>query len=329
MIKQIWQKRRWEYFTCSITCFIILLISACGATTSNTLKSSPTPSSTSTPTPTPSYVPPNTFFDDFGYNSQQDMAANGWIIRKKPGGPGSADFTWTPNNVSFIENPEKTGDKMLQLVASTNGTSSQTNESLVCHVRNYLEGTYAARIKFYDQSSIGIVKDDIVEAFYTISPLVNTAGANYSELDVEYLPNGGWGGPLYSLYMNTWRTSSDRLSKLILGSQDGWHTIVIQATNGTVKYYLDNKLIVTHGSAYFPHSPMSINFSMWFASLATTHANTMRQYTEQIDWVYFSGGQTLTTDQVTANVMNARQLKASFMNSVDAWPENLPSPCNF
>ncbi|MGH9905613.1 MAG: hypothetical protein ACRD8U_08535, partial [Pyrinomonadaceae bacterium] len=72
--------------------------------------------------------------------------------------------------------------------------------------RKYLEGTYAARVRFTDKPVSGPAGDQVVESFYTISPLKAPWDPDYSELDFEYLPNGGWGIDGPTLYATTWET---------------------------------------------------------------------------------------------------------------------------
>ncbi len=71
---------------------------------------------------------------------------------------------------------------------------------------------------------------------------------DYSELDWEYLPNGGWGiiGP--TLYQTTWESfipepnwKMDNVSNNTRVGRAGWHTLVTQVGNGKVKYLLDGK----------------------------------------------------------------------------------------
>ena len=81
---------------------------------------------------------------------------------------------------------------------------ANTTQTQICHQRKYLEGTYAARVRFTDSPVSGPGGDQIVESFYTISPLKAPMDLDYSELDFEYLPNGGWGIDGPTLYATTW-----------------------------------------------------------------------------------------------------------------------------
>lgn len=304
-----------------IFCISVLIVTACARGNSKVLNSPVTHVPTVTPTP----VPPDTFFDDFNYASQPQMQANGWVIRSRHGGPGLPDVTWAPNNVTLVNNPDQKNDKLLHLTALTDGTSSQTSESMVCHAQNYFTGTYAARVKFSDSSTPGAGSDHIVETFYTISPA--DIGDNYSELDNEYAPNGGWGGDNQTLYLVTWKNENDRLYGGGFNVLAGWHTIVMQAMNDVVNYYFDGTLLATHTNGFFPRSPMALNFSTWFINLTSPQAGVQRQYTEDVDWVYYAGGQTLSPDQVNAVVSQSRASHTPFMNTMAPWPADMTSPC--
>ncbi len=56
----------------------------------------------------------------------------------------------------------------------------------------------------------------------------------------------------------------------------GWHTLLLQVSGGQIKYYIDGTLMATHGGIYYPETPMSINFNLWFITLQG--GSTMRQY---------------------------------------------------
>ena len=69
-----------------------------------------------------------------------------------------------------------------------------------------------------------------MQSFYTISPLKAPMDLDYSELDWEYLPNGGWGIDGPTLYSTTWETFSpepnwkkDNVFKTTNGERGGWH----------------------------------------------------------------------------------------------------------
>ena len=272
-------------------------------------------------------------FDDFTYTSQDAMQANGWIIRDKAGWPGVPGAIWSQDTVALVDDPALPGNRLVQMTSSSDGQTTYQNQ--ICHQRKYYEGTYATRVHFSDAPASGAGGDQIVETFYMISPLEKPMDPDYSEMDYEYLPNGGWGAPGATFFMTTWETAqldpwvADNASDDIAGSQDGWHTLVLQVTGGEVRYYLDGRLAATHGGKFYPEVPMSINYNLWFIDGGLLKQGERREYREWIDWVYFVAGQALSPDEVTAKVAELRHGATSFHDTVPPWTPALPSPCNF
>src|SRR6185436_3794856 len=162
-----------------------------------------TPALTATPEPTS--VPAQMLFDDFSYATADEMTANGWILRSGQGWPGVTGAYFQPGNVSFIDYPAQAGNRLLRMTSSTDGTGENTYQTQICHQRKYQEGTYAARVRFSDVPVSGSDGDQIVQTFYTITPYEKPFDPDYSEMDFEYLPNGGWGAST-SIHFTTWET---------------------------------------------------------------------------------------------------------------------------
>src|ERR1051325_5457725 len=97
----------------------------------------PTVEKASTPTREASQI----LFDDFSYSALDEMTANGWIIRSGSGWPGVSGAAFRPENVSFVDSPDQTGNRLLRMTSSTDGTSENTYQTQICHQRKYLEGT--------------------------------------------------------------------------------------------------------------------------------------------------------------------------------------------
>src|ERR1051326_8074488 len=112
-----------------------------------------------------------TLFDDFNYSNSRQLARHGWIVRTAAGWPGVPGAVWGNRGVSFPMDPDQPGNRILRMTSSTDGTGSNTHQTQICHQRKYLEGTYAARVRFVDVPTDGPIGDQLVESFYTISPL--------------------------------------------------------------------------------------------------------------------------------------------------------------
>ena len=278
---------------------------------------------------------PQVLFDDFSYSNSKKMIKNGWIIRTADGWPGIPGAKWFTKNVSFISDTGKSGNRILRMTSSTDGTSENTTQTQICHQRKFKEGTYAARVRFSDQPSSGLGGDQIVESFYTISPLKAAMDPDYSELDFEYLPNGGWGNTGTMIYATSWFTFrlepwfQDNASNHAPGSQAGWHTLVTQVADGKVKYFVDGKLLAEHGGKFYPRVLMSINFNLWFIKDGAINSRDKREYQEDIDWVFHQANTTLSPAEVETAVDSLRQSSTRYKDTVGAPVPSLESPCNF
>lgn len=274
------------------------------------------------------------FFDDFLYSSAEEMTANGWIIRSGSGWPGVSGASFRPENVSFVDYPAQPGNRLLRMTSSTDGTPENTFQTQVCHQRKYLEGTYAARVRFSDVPVSGPDGDQIVQTFYAITPYDKPFNPDYSEMDNEYLPNGGWGGPELTFHVTTWETvriepwNADNVSNSVHGSQAGWHTLVIQVMGETVRYFLDGNLIAQHGGSFYPDAPMSINFNLWFIEGGLIQAEGIREYQEDVDWVFHQANGLLMPDEVEAKVTELREAPIHFQDTVEPGVIPLPSLCD-
>ena len=285
--------------------------------------------SSAAPVPKPRIV-----FDDFSYTSTAQLESHRWIVRSGSGWPGVTGASFANDNVSFVGDPLKPGNSLMRLSSSTDGTPSGTKQTQVCHQRKYLAGTYAARVHFSDKPSSGESGDGVVETFYVNSPLRRSLDPKYSEMDFEYLPNGGWGIPAPTFYVTTWYTArlvpwyADNMSRHKIGSRDGWHTLVIQVSKGKVTYFIDGAKFASHGGKYYPRVPMSINFNLWFIDGGLLPAGTVRSYEEDVDWVFHQQNVVLSPTQVNVKVAGLRKSKVRFRDTVPAAKPQLVSRCN-
>jgi hypothetical protein len=219
------------------------------------------------------------------------------------------------------------------MTSSTDGTGENTFQTQICHQRKYFEGTYAARVRFSDVPVTGSDGDQIVETFYTITPYEKPFDPDYSEMDFEYLPNGGWSGPT-SINFTTWETvqiepwNADNASNSVNESLAGWHTLVAQVTGGTVRYFVDGKMLAQHGGDYYPDAPMSINFNLWFIDGGLHGASDVREYQEDIDWVFHEADVLLMPDEVDAKISELRNASVKFQDTVSPGAIHLASSCD-
>lgn len=319
-----------RFVQCLCGVLAILIVAACQSGARPAAE--PTAIPTAAVTATPARVP-GTLFDDFSYANSQGLINNGWIIRTEPGWPGVPNAVWGKNNVSLIDDADQPGNRLARMTSSTNGTAARQTQ--FCHARKYHEGTYAARVHFTDEPLSGTDGDQVVQTFYLISPLKAPMDPDYSEIDFEYLPNGGWGRDT-SLHMTTWETFSpepnwqmDNSSDSSGGSYAGWHTLIVQVNHGQVRYYVDGVLRASQGGKYYPEVPMSINFNLWFIRDGLAQADDIREYVEDIDWVYYAEDQTLDPQQIDVQITQLRAADVKFKDTVQPLNPPLVSPCNF
>jgi hypothetical protein len=305
----------------SVLCIFCVFFTGCTSTT-------PIPTST----PEPTQIPAQVLFDDFSYSNTAEMTTNGWIVRDGGGWPGVTGASFREENVTFIDYPDQTGNRILRMTSSTDGTGENTYQTQICHQRKYLEGTYATRVRFNDEPASGTDGDNIVQTFYMITPYDKPYNPNYSEMDFEYLPNGGWGGAPNTMHVTTWETvqiepwDADNASNARVESLSGWRTLVAQVTDGTVRYFVDGKLIAQHGGQYYPDALMSINFNLWFINDGLIVDESFREYQEDIDWVFHEAGVSLMPDEVIAKVTELRNASVKFQDTVT--PGISVSPCD-
>ncbi|QCW26953.1 glycoside hydrolase family 16 protein [Lysobacter enzymogenes] len=280
------------------------------------------------------------FFDDFNYPDLAAFQGNGWKARTETGHPGIKGATWSAEGLSFHADIADTHGGAVRMSSVTNGKADKTRQTQFCHARKYREGTYAARIFFRDAPSYGPDGDEVIQTFYAISPLKAPMDKNYSETDFEYLPNGGWGeNSKPAMWTTSWDTFQlepwTKVNEFTRheGSYAGWRTLVLTVADKQLKYYVDGKLFSEHSSAVYPEDFMSINFNLWFmpkgadGSLGPVDSPEMREYQEDIDWVFFREGAALSTADVEKQVAELRGKQVAHLDNVKEQNPPLPSPC--
>ncbi|MCJ8304560.1 glycoside hydrolase family 16 protein [Shewanella sp.] len=280
------------------------------------------------------------FFDDFSYSNLNEFYDNGWKVRTETGHPGISGASWSADGISFVTDVDGSKGSFIRMSSVTAGEGENTRHTQFCHERKYLNGTYAARVFFRDEPTYGPDGDEVIQTFYTISPLASPMDPEYSEVDFEYLPNGGWGSNSDpAMWTTTWETFQltpwTKVNEYTRkpGSNAGWKTLLMTVEADQVNYYVDGQLISTHSDKVAPEQPMSINFNLWFmpkgadGSIGPVDSDEMREYRQDIDWVFHIKGALLSTAEVKAYVT---QFRDGNLNHFDRVPELTPalaSPC--
>jgi hypothetical protein len=285
----------------------------------------PTPTPTVGPTPTP----PSSavFFDDFAYggNTDPNLASMGWTLRSAQNeGPGISGATWSPSNVSFVDDPDQAGNRLAQLQSSTMGTGATTSEAEMFLPQKFYEGTYASRIYFGDAPASGADGDHVVQTFFTICVpcLTVDLDPNYREDDFEYLPNGGWGATGPIIYMTTWDTyraqpwRAVNVSTSAKASFAGWHILLMQVASGHVKYFIDGALVADHSGIYYPEGTMTINYNLWFIDGTGAGGSVPRVWQQRVDWLYFAKAAVVSSIEVEGIVAGYRSQGVARVDTV-------------
>jgi len=276
------------------------------------------------------------FFDDFSYANAEAMIGHGWIIRTKAGYPGLPGGQWGPGTVMVIEDPKQQGNRVARLLAETSGAPENTKQAQICQARKFLEGTYAARIRLTDKPALGPRGDVVIETFYVVGSLKHDFDPEYSELDWEYLPNGGWGNAKPRLYSTSWQTVQLNPWKAFnqhheeFGNIEGWHILMMQVSEGRIRYFVDGKQVAEHGGRNYPVVPMSLNFNLWYADGGLLpDVKDKRVYHEDIDWVFHARNQVLSPGDLDKVVKAYRASGTSFVDTVPAADPPMPCTCDF
>lgn len=260
------------------------------------------------------------FFDDFSQPDIDALRASGWVLREGTGHPGLPGSRFAAGQIGV-------GGGLLKLKLSTDGTPANTVQPQLCAARKFLFGTTTARVRFRDASERG---DPIVQAFYQASPLKFDFDPEFSEVDFEYLPHGGWGEATTRLYGVAWQTVridpwlSFNSAGQAMGSHDGWQLLTAQVEAGRVRHYINGRLFNEAGGRNVPVQAMAISFSHWMSEGATPGAP--REHEFEVDWVLHEAGRTLSPAAMQAR---AAELKRQGKTRVDTVPDSgLSSECN-
>jgi hypothetical protein len=169
-----------------------------------------------------------------------------------------------------------------------------------------------------------------------VSPLRFDFDPQYSELDWEYLPNGGWGEAQTRLWGVSWQTvrlkpwTAFNQSLQHRASVAGWHVLMMQVAGGSVRWWLDGKQLDAHGGRNYPVVPMSINFNLWFSPGGfVRNERAPRVYEQDVDWVLQAPGRVLSPEEVQAQVSALRREGTAYVDTVPPADPALASTCDF
>ncbi|MFE6852881.1 glycoside hydrolase family 16 protein [Streptomyces sp. NPDC057674] len=304
------RRRAWTALTLPA---LLCVLAACSASPASGGADAAGPAQEASPTPT---GPPGTLFDDFDYTGADDpsLAAHGWEVRTGGGGPGIKD-TWSADGAAFPSDETAEGGKVLRLRSSTDGTAQGTTQTEVQTTGgNFFTGTYAARVHLSDRPTSGRDGDHVVQTFFPISS--SDSSENYSELDFEYLPNGGWGSVGPQLDNVSWYKADppDRVHNTVKRSLEGWHTMVITAMDGKVTYSLDGKELFTSSGKYVAREQMDIHFSNWLIDLPFTGGP--RVWDMKVDWVYHKADEAVSPAEIRTTVDDFQSAGTAYVNTV-------------
>lgn len=253
--------------------------------------------------------PAQLLFDDFTYNTPDDEAfLQNWKASDySPAAPGVGSFS--KDNVIFFADPENAANKQMRIMFKTRGARENTIQGEVEGQKRFLYGTYATRMRFYNQPIEGPAQvvgpetgDRMIMTFFTISPYY-VPNTEYGELDFEYLPHAGWNpdeggrftGP--TMWNTTWKNRDTRISKAWALDASGWHTYWMTVTPDAVTYYMDDRLLVQHTNTdYIPKNTMYLMWNLWISgeSFAAGQNGVARTWAQDVDWVYYAKDTVLT-----------------------------------
>ena len=271
------------------------------------------------------------FFDDFSQPDLAALRADGWVLRDAPGHPGVPGARWTPDALSLTRDGTATA---LQLRAHTDGTAAGTVQAQLCQQRKFLHGTHSARVRFADTPQAGPGGDPVVQTFYLVAPLRHDFDPDFSELDWEYLPEGGWGSAVPRLYAINWQTvriepwQAHNQAQEVAGRHGGWRQLTMQVADGRTRWFLDDAEVALHGGRAQPVQPMSLNFSVWFSPTGLQPTGPQRVWTLAVDWVASLPDTVASPAQVRAQVQAWRSSGVARLDTVPAAQPPLASPCD-
>ncbi|WP_374438802.1 glycoside hydrolase family 16 protein [Inhella sp.] len=271
------------------------------------------------------------FFDDFSQADRDQLAAQGWLLRSSPGHPGVPGARWDPAALELLDDPAQPGNRLLRLHTRTDGTPAGTVQSQLCRPQQQLWGTTSARVRF---SSRRLGGDPVVQAVFQVSPLRFDYDPLFSELDWEYLPNGGWGSASTRLYAVAWQTvrlepwdAHNEMAERADELGGRWLQLTVQNTPAGSRWFVDGQEIARHAGRTIPRQPMALALSHWVSPGGLRSGGPLQGEAFEVDWVIHEAGATRSPAELAATVAALRAQGATRQDTLP--PANRPPRCDF
>ena len=192
-----------------------------------------------------------------------------------------------------------------------------------------------ARVRFRDEPRSGADGDPVIQSFYAVGELRFPLDPDFSEVDWEYLANGGWGKPDTRLYGLSWQTVqvepwlAFNAPHEEPGSHAGWHQLTMQVEPAAVRLFVDDRLVSTPSGRNVPVTPMAIAFNLWFSPGGLMPPSPApRVWDQDVDWVIHVPGRSLAPAEVSARVAGLRARGVAREDTVVAPVPPLPFRCD-
>lgn len=265
------------------------------------------------------------FFDDFSQRDRAALQAQGWLLRTQAGHPGVPGARWDPAALELLDDPDQSGNRLLRLHTRTDGTPAGTVQSQLCRPLQFLWGTTSARVRFSPRRDGG---DPVVQAVFQVSPLRFDYDPLFSELDWEYLPNGGWGSPATRLFGVAWQTVRlapwDAHNEQVelpepLGGR--WVQLTVQNTPQGSRWFLDQTELAHHAGRTVTRQRMALALSHWVSPGGLRTGGPTQTEAFDVDWVLHLAEGVHSPAQMQTEVARLRQAHITQGDTLKPAPE--------
>jgi len=251
------------------------------------------------------------FFDDFSQADRAQLAAQGWLLRTQAGHPGVPGARWEPTALELLDDPAQPGNRLLRLHTRSDGTPAGTVQSQLCRPQQFLWGSTSARVRFSPRREGG---DPVVQALFQVSPLRFDYDPLFSELDWEYLPNGGWGSPATRLYGIAWQTvrlepwdAHNEMAELAADLGGRWLQLTVQNTREGSRWFVDGRELARHAGRTIPRQAMALALSHWVSPGGLRSSGPLQGEAFEVDWVIHEADAVRSPAELAARVASLRR----------------------